>query len=76
MIEKHFGTVLRRVRKGKNLSQIELANLAGLDRTYISLMERGLRKPSIDVLFRLAKALGVSASSIIVSLENELNENH
>lgn len=74
MIEEHFGTVLRQFRKDKSLSQTELANSADLDRTYISLMERGLRIPSLSVLFKLSNALEVSASSMIIELEKKINE--
>jgi len=66
---KKFGETLRTFRKGKNISQEHLAFEAGLDRTYISLLERGLRQPSIKSLFAIAKALQVSPHEIIASLE-------
>ena len=40
-VEQAFGKVLREIRMEKSLSQEELAHVCGLDRTYISLMERG-----------------------------------
>ena len=75
MVEEHFGKILRQFRKDKSLSQTELANLAGLDRTYISLLERGLRVPSLSVLFKISNALGILPSSIIIELEKQIDEN-
>ena len=75
MVEEHFGTILRQFRKDKSLSQTKLANLAELDRTYISLLERGLRVPSLSVLFKISKALDVLPSSIIIELEKQINAN-
>ena len=58
--EDAFAQVLRRLRKDKGLSQEELAHQSDLDRTYISLLERGLRQPSLSSILRLSKPLGVS----------------
>lgn len=60
-----FGKVLRAVRKEAGLTQEQLAHAADLDRTFVSLMERGGRQPTVRVLFRLATALGVSPSHLI-----------
>ena len=49
---------VRRLRTAAKLSQEDLALEAGLDRTYISQVERSLRNVTIEVLARLAKALG------------------
>jgi len=73
-IEQVFGLVLKEVRTQKKISQNELANLAELDRTYISLLERGLRQPTIETVFKLAEALGLKASSLIQKIETH-NEN-
>jgi transcriptional regulator with XRE-family HTH domain len=73
-IEQVFGLVLKEVRNQKNISQSELANLAELDRTYISLLERGLRQPTIETVFKLAEALNLKASTIIQKIEM-YNEN-
>lgn len=47
------------------MSQETLAHEAGIDRTYISSIERGVYATSIDVLDRLAKALGVEAYELL-----------
>jgi transcriptional regulator with XRE-family HTH domain len=68
-LEAKFGDVLRELRVRKGLTQEELAIDCGLDRTYISLLERGLRQPTLSTLFKLAENLNVSPSSIIKQLE-------
>jgi transcriptional regulator with XRE-family HTH domain len=73
--EEAFAQVLRRLRKAKNLTQDALAQESNLDRTYISLLERGLRQPSLSSILRLAKPLGVSSAQIITEVEAKLNEN-
>jgi transcriptional regulator with XRE-family HTH domain len=48
---------LRRLRVGRGLSQENLAVDAGIDRTYVSRLERGLENPTVGVLEQLAEAL-------------------
>ncbi|MCD5360507.1 MULTISPECIES: helix-turn-helix domain-containing protein [Chromobacterium] len=55
----YFGPAVRRHRELLRLSQEELAERAGIDRTYISGVERGVRNPSLDVMQRIARGLGV-----------------
>lgn len=69
-LETRFGLLLRELREKKGLTQANLGTDANLDRTYISLLERGLRQPSLNTIFDLAKALNVSPSSIIRQLED------
>ena len=54
----HFGSAIRRHRELLRLSQEELALRAGLDRTYISGVERRVRNPTARVMQQLADALG------------------
>ncbi|MET0183649.1 MAG: helix-turn-helix transcriptional regulator [Caulobacterales bacterium] len=56
-----------RLRLAKGWSQEELADEAGLHRTYVSGVERGVRNPTIEVLERFADALGVTASELLRS---------
>ena len=70
-LAKQFGLVLQELRKEANLSQEKLAELAGYDRTYISLLERGLRQPTITTIFDIAKALKTTPSYIIKSIEEK-----
>jgi transcriptional regulator with XRE-family HTH domain len=60
-----FGRRLRELRQLRGLSQEELADLAGLDRTYISGIERGLRNVGLLNAFRLAGALEVEAPTLL-----------
>lgn len=73
-IEQIFGLVLKEMRRQKKISQNQLADSAELDRTYISLLERGLRKPTIETLFKLAEALNMKPSVLIQKIES-YNEN-
>lgn len=72
-IEQAFGKVLRKFRTERSLSQEELAHICDLDRTYISLMERGKRKPTITTIFALAKGLKVLPSKLILTTEKLIN---
>jgi transcriptional regulator with XRE-family HTH domain len=59
-----FGRNVRKRREGIDLTQEALAEKAGLDRTYISDIERGSRNLSISNIVRIAKALGTTASDL------------
>ena len=62
---KRFAVNLRRVRTEHALSQEKLAELAGLHRTYVSQVERGVVSISLDNIERLAKALGVGEDELV-----------
>ncbi len=64
-LEKAFGGVLRELRKKKELSQESLALESGLDRTFISLLERGLRQPSLSTIFTISSALGIAPHDMV-----------
>ena len=59
-----LGQNVRRRREARELTQEKLAEKAGLDPTYISGIERGLRNPGIKNVARLARALGLSTSEL------------
>ena len=66
-----FGPVLRQFRLTAKLTQEELAARLGYETAnYVSCLELGTRKPSVELLFRIAIALNVKASEIIVAMEN------
>lgn len=69
-----IGAVIQRQRKAKGLSQEVLSGLAGLDRTHYSKIERGLRAPTIDTLFKIAHALDMPAHELVRSIETEVQE--
>ena len=68
-IATKFGKVVRRWREQAGISQEELATRAGLHRTYISLIERGKRTASIEVVRRVADALNTTMSELISEAE-------
>ena len=74
MVVKQFGEVLRSLRKQRGLSQEKLAELANLHDRHISFIERGLRKPSIVIVFQLAKALDIEASELIRMVEKRIQQ--
>jgi len=61
-----LGDYLRDQRRGAQLTLRQLADQAGVSNPYLSQIERGLRKPSADVLQQLAKALRISAKTLYV----------
>lgn len=63
-----FGQTLRHFRLAAGVTQEDLGFKAELHRTYVSLLERGLRTPTIDTLFRLCEALSVEPSKFIAEL--------
>ena len=65
----NFGDALRTWRRSRNLSQEELGQLTGLDRTYISGLERGKRNPTLKVIVHIAACLGTTASVLLEGLE-------
>lgn len=74
MIVKVFGQVLRELREENKTSQEKLAELADLDRTYISLLERGLRQPTLTTLFKLSMALGIKPSELVEKVQSLTKE--
>jgi transcriptional regulator with XRE-family HTH domain len=71
-IHRAFGRVLREYRLKSTLSQEELALDAGIDRTFVSLLERGKRQPTLQTVFRLAKVLGVSPATLVARTSSAL----
>lgn len=60
---------MRRLRVAKDISQERLANEAGVDRTYISRLERKLENPTIGILDKVAEALGVHVAELLAEPE-------
>lgn len=67
--ERAFGIALREFRKVTGISQEQFALDGGFDRTYISLLERGISSPTIRALFKLAQMLRVAPSEIVKRTE-------
>lgn len=61
--------VIRAQRESKGLSQEVVSGLAGLDRTHYSKIERGLRTPNLDTLFKIAAALDMPSHQLVMKIE-------
>ena len=61
-----LGAYIRNQRKSAELSLRNLAKLAGVSNPYLSQIERGLRKPSAEILQAIARALSISSESLYV----------
>ena len=68
------GQVIQSYRLRKGMSQEVLSGLAGLDRTHYSKIERGLRSPTLDTLFKIAQALDIPPSDIVRQIEQPISE--
>ncbi|MEK4047598.1 helix-turn-helix transcriptional regulator [Paenibacillus sp. FSL H8-0048] len=72
--EEIFGQVLKTIRKRNKMSQEKLAFESNLDRTYISMLERGIHQPTLNSLLALAEALNMKASELVRLVEEEIAE--
>jgi transcriptional regulator with XRE-family HTH domain len=64
-----MGEELRKARERVGLTQEQLSFRAGYSRPYISQLERDLKSPTLDTLFRLCDALGIRASEFVALVE-------
>lgn len=64
-ILERFGQNVQRVRKERNISQEKLAELAGLHRTYIGMIERAEKNITLCNIEKVAKALNVKISELV-----------
>ena len=60
-----IGPRIRELRKTRGLSQEQLADLAGCDRTYVGMLERQQGNPSLSVLAAVANALGTTVHQLL-----------
>ena len=60
-----FGKIVRAKREAAGFSQEELAEFAAIHPTYVGLVERGKRNPTLDISDRIAKALGCSLAELL-----------
>jgi len=64
-VAARFGDKLRRIRRKQEISQEELADRAGLHRTYVSSVERGERNVSLETIEKFARALNLSMGDLM-----------
>lgn len=60
-----LGKIIREKRESQNITQVELASRAGVDRNYIGMVERGERNPSYLSLQKIAQGLGIPVNELI-----------
>jgi ribosome-binding protein aMBF1 (putative translation factor) len=69
-VEKAFGQAMRKARNKLKISQMTLEKATGLDRTFISDLERGIQGPSLVTVFRVAKGLEIDACALVEDTAN------
>lgn len=74
-LEEAFSKILREYRLNKGLSQEELAHRCELDRTFISLLERGKRNPTLKTIFSISTVLEIKPSQLIEEVQNMIFNN-
>ncbi len=72
MIDRAFATVLKKLRTAQKMSQEEFGLRAGLHRTYVSQLERGLKSPSLRTLYKISTVLAVDLSEIMRLVEIDM----
>lgn len=66
------GDAIAYFRRKKRLSQEVLSGLSDIGRTHLSAIERGERKPTLETLYRISCAMGISMSEIVAEIERRL----
>ncbi len=67
---KQFGKRIAEVRKERNLTQEELAELVNVHRAYIGFIEQGKRNPVVANIYRISKALNISLKDLFSTFED------
>jgi len=72
--ELPFGAALRRLRLAAGFTQEQLGLESGVQRNFISLIETGQNQPTISTIAKLARALGMKASDLVIAAEREARD--
>lgn len=67
------GRVIRKLRKGRNLSQEVFSGLAGLARSHVAMIESGEKQANFETLWRIANALDMSPHELVLLIECEIS---
>lgn len=70
-LSARLGLVMKRLRADQGLSQEALADLADLDRTYVSSLERGMNRATLEVVGLLAEAFGLTILELMTLVEQQ-----
>lgn len=71
---KAVGTVIRRLRKEKELSQEVFSGLAGIARSHLSMIESGDKKANFETLWKIANAFSIDPHELVKMIEEEANK--
>jgi len=72
-LAKAFGDTVRALRESQGIAQEALASTADMDRSYLGRLERGEKQPPLDVVFRVAAALGVEAHKLVAKVAKAIS---
>lgn len=72
--EEAFGIIIKELRTKLEISQESLAEKSSLDRTFISMLERGKRTPTISTLLKISFALDVTSYEVMEKVESLLKK--
>ena len=67
-----FGPVLRQLRMEKGLTQDQLSEMVGVASPFISMLESGHKYPNLEMIFKLAEALGVRPGAMLDAMDERL----
>lgn len=66
------GKVIRELRKKRGITQEVLSGFACISRSHLAMIENGTKNPNVDTLWRIAEALGMTLSDLLVLIEIEI----
>jgi transcriptional regulator with XRE-family HTH domain len=69
VVAQAFGAAVRAARVSAGIAQEELAHLAGVERSHLGKVERGEHMPTLGIVLKIAKALGISAADLVQATE-------
>jgi len=72
MHKSYFGAVIKRLRVQQGLTQERLASLSDLERTFVSMLERGIKQPSLSTISNVATAFGIKNYELLHLVEQEI----
>jgi len=68
---ERVGRTIQRLRKEKNMTQELLSGFAGIARSHLAMIENGSKLPRLDTVWRIADALEMTASQLLVEIERD-----
>ena len=70
------GKIIAKFRSEKGMTQEVLSGLSDIARTHLSAIERGERKPTLETLYKICNAMGVSMSTMVAAIEQEMKSKY